>query len=295
MFMEVNSMLIEKLLNTFLDLLDHSPIDGSCPFNSMDGKENYESNIMFVFRRFKAAEYHYENVCSLLNVEMESIDKYDSINYETIKENIEFKLNAKVSRIDIRYSNEFIAFLSAIRSGIDFMSTIMIRHLKGVTGDSITTLLRLNQKKENQILNLITVNNIWLLFIRDYRDKLIHNYNQVYYIGSEYLNRSGVTSKVFYPVLVSSEIPNFELDTRRSRQLVSVENKFQRYENSYEIKIDDVVIERKVEIKIEPEEGYEPIQYFMKTQCEKYLSLFSEMLNTLIDIKLNIIDLEAKI
>lgn len=292
--MEANSMMIEELLNSFLVLLDSSTIDGHCPFNNIDDKEYYESNVMFIFRRLKAAEYHYENVCTLLREEVEAIDKYNSLSEEMEKEKNELKLKAKVSRIDLRYSNEFIAFLSAIRSGIDFMSSIMIRHLKGVTGDSISTLLRLNQTKENQILNLIMTNNDWLLFIREYRDKLIHNYNQIYYIGSEYLNRNGVSNKTFYPVLVSSVIPKFELDTRKSRQLISVEDKFKRSESSYEVKFNDVVIERKIEIQIAPEDGYESIQDFMKAQCDKYSSLFSGMLNTLIDIKLNIIDLDAK-
>jgi len=91
-----------------------------------------------------------------------------------LPENIKHSFAGKISKIDTKYSNEFIAFLSAIRSGIDFMSKMMIRHINGVYGDSVTTLLRVVKTSRCKLIDIIKENEEWLYFIREYRDRLIH-------------------------------------------------------------------------------------------------------------------------
>ncbi len=285
-------MSVEDKLDKILALLDSAPMDDQHPFRSEAQKEKYESNLMFVYRRYQAAIFYSKTIMAMIEMENEAIKKYSEDDEAILDQGSTVELIQKEILMDNRYSYQFIAFISAIKSGVDFLSKIMIRHMQGLTGDSVKTLLRLVDKKQCRLLDVIRQNKDWLEFVSEYRNRLIHNYNQVYYIGSEYVKSGSCTTLIIYPVLVPKDLPRFELDTRRSRLEDNIEQKITRIERVSEVIIGDN-IERKSDIIVLPSDAYIPIEEFCKEQCHKYESLFEESLDALAEIELRKITVNA--
>ncbi len=280
-----------KLLNEILEIIDNASIENDIPFQSNNDKGIYESNLMFIYRRAEAAKYHLSNVHDIINEEKNK-ELPDLKDIKTKYSSSSIKASISISRHNGEVSHEFVAFLSAIRSGLDFMSKCMIRHIKGVQGDSLKTLLKLKDKKSNELLKLIKENEDWLVFLRGYRDALIHNFNQVYHVKSTKTREYGQSNNVFYPIVVSKEIPKFEPDTRKYRSLFNIENKFDSFEWTYEVSSSSgKTTETKREVK--PSKGYVEIEKFMEEQYNNYNDLFNKFLETLKEIDLKIIELKT--
>jgi len=283
-------MKLKEALDEIFELLDTTVSGKDTPFKNDKDKRIYESNLMFIYRRGEAANYHISSVKKQITIqEKRELPIFDDLKSKKNFNNI--KANASVSSLSTEISNEFIAFLSAIRSGLDFMSKFMIRHIKGVQGDSLKTLLKLNKNNSNKLLLLIKQNEDWLIFLREYRNALIHNFNQVYHMKAMSVLEYGQSGKYIYPVVVSEGVPKFELDTREHRSLFDVEEKYQVTEMKMEFtNSSGKTVEIKREIK--PANGHIEIREFMENQYKKYIQLFCSFLTALKEIDLKIIELK---
>ena len=147
--------------------------------------------------------------------------------------------------------------------------------------------MKLNKNNSNKLLLLINQNEDWLKFLREYRDALIHNFNQVYHMKSMSILEYGQSKKYIYPIVVPEGVPKFELDTRKHRSLFEIEAKYQILETKIEFSgSSGKTVEVKREIK--PSNGHIEIREFMENQYKRYIQLFCSFLATLKEINLQI-------
>jgi hypothetical protein len=187
---------------------------------------------MFMFRTYQAARYHTDNVSRLLEKDRAQAEKLlDSVGHpatdlpDEIPPEMARKLSAATVRASIvqdalPYAFELSAFLQALRSSLDFLATVCIRHLSDKSRDSVATLLGLATKgASGPIVDQVAQHLEWLTQLRDYRDRLVHRLLLQPRVGAEAASSGGRRRVVHYPVVVPKATPQFIPDTREARML----------------------------------------------------------------------------
>ena len=258
-------------------------------FPDVEAKENYESRVMFAYRRLSAAKHHLNNVLTQTqseNTELKGeIERTTAINKKFVKKRVQlsadsFSAASSLLQQNPYYSHELIAFLSALRSGLDFIAQIAAKHIKGVQADSISTFVKDKKKRPtNDFYDLFDSHKEWILELRKYRDKVIHGFNILAPSGYEIHHKAGQSRGTQYPVLVPSSAPLFALDTRRSRDATDrLPNAVMMTGETREFKSGTDVL-TDFEVEYLPGAGYIPIEEFMKNHIQSYETFFAAFLD----------------
>ncbi len=194
------------------------------------------------------------------------------------------------------YGYELSSFLVDIKTALDFLATMGSFHLKGVSADSIKTLIRLVEKgKESHLLSVISNWLEWLIAIRDYRHKLVHRL--VLKPDSGFFVRQIIEKSVKcrYPVVIPKKTPSFVYDTRLSRLsklhrdnetlkglMVESGEAWASLENGSKVLLNS-------KTNVVPAPGFIAIEVFMKTHLDNFKSFLIEFLQKLKDFDLEII------
>jgi hypothetical protein len=84
---------------------------------------------MYVFRKYKAAQYHLHNVTRHLK---EEGDKNIFKKEDRVRLKKALKVTGTIEVTANHYVYELSAFLEAMKSTIDFLATVVSVHLKGI-------------------------------------------------------------------------------------------------------------------------------------------------------------------
>ena len=248
-------------MDEYFKKLDKVPLFPSSKFKNDEEKEHYETQLMFAFRKYQAAQYHFKNVLKFL------------------KEDDVFKVSGTVELTANNYVYELSAFLEAIKSAIDFLATVTSSHFKGMSFDKISSLIKFVKKRRiNPIFNQIAVHFNWLSYIREYRHHLVHRL--LMNISKEYMTlKIGDSLKTFSrPIIVPEESPKYFPDTRRSRfHNIGSSDKFGSIEIRAQFENESVT----THVEYLAMEGYIPIDEFMENQLNKFGLFFKDMIDIL--------------
>lgn len=274
---------VAECLEALFERLDTAKLTPETILKSEGDREHYESILMFAFRKLQAARYHRQRVDELLAIqlsELAPLQNFTKTNGRTLKH---ASATARTSKSSNELAFELCAFFAAIRSGIDFLARASSLHLKGVQADSITTLLRLvNNGRTAPILTVIAQDAEWLLWIRDYRDYLVHRLVIHTTSGGLVQWKHGKAVTTPYPVVVPSTIPTNVPDTRHARAVDEPESRFTVATSEAVVTNPDGtthLIEHSV--RIEPADGYIRIESLMKRELSSFEDFFVRIVETL--------------
>ncbi len=282
---------INSSLDAILTELDKAQPDTANIFKNGADKELYETYLMCAYRRANAAKYHLSKVNELLTAAAaKAAEKAHIHNLENLHPKLTItKSTISVSETRLEYAYELVAFLTAIRSALDFLATVCSLHFKNLEADSIKTFIKLSsQGKSGPLLEEITKHIDWITFIRKYRDQMIHRVIIMPKGGWFSTASNGTITTTSYPVLVPAAPPKFALDTRRARMLDEEMGLPGIMETSTTISVTNAagkvsVLTQTVESDAAP--GYVHIEEFMNANLKSFEQLFSEILARLIELK----------
>lgn len=246
-------------------------------------REHYESLLMFAFRKLQAARYHRKRVDALMAehhnelVQMEAVSKPEEHKLKGLT------VKASFSRSRSELTFDLCAFFAAIRSGIDFLARTCAQHIKGVEADSVTTMLKLvNDGKTGPLLKIIADNAQWLVWLRDYRDYLVHRLVIQATSGGQIQWKEGKSTTTLYPIVVPADTPKHVPDTRRVRALDEPESRF-NVATSEAYFTDPEGNKHWIEhsVTMEPTEGYIRIEVLMERELVAFEALFISIVEAL--------------
>ncbi len=201
---------IFNVLNHLFERLDNAPITPEGMFSSEDKKERYETAFMYSFRKHQAACYHYENVQRFIEEARIKAQKLEGLKNTNIV--------MEVARTAEHYAYELSAFLEALKSSIDFLAIACSPYLTGIEIRSISTLMRLVQKKrKGPIFDEIIRNLDWIESLRSYRHHVVHRRIISTSNGYEKINLGGITKTIIHPIIIPKSPPPYVPDTRKIR------------------------------------------------------------------------------
>jgi hypothetical protein len=280
-------------LEAYLSTLDHAPLSAYTILESEDDKERYETFLMYSFRKYQAAQYHYTNIRRCL--EKDDVDHEEE--FKTFTEKVDDKDEKldrlyqhtavmKTSRSADHYVYELAAFLEALKSAVDFLARVCAFHLSGISLDSITTLMKLVKKgRSNSILAAVKNNIEWLEKLRDYRHHVVHRRIFSTSAGGEAHIVSGVARSVVYPVVIPESPPAYLPDTRASR-LHGDEILMNSEKSESWIMAEDG--RKKIldlSIKYTPASGYISLEEFARHHIGSFEKFFTEILKALMALQ----------
>ncbi len=237
---------------------------------------------MYSFRKFQAAQYHYNNVLNFLrnfknkkgvNIKAELLKNYHEPKGYTIRSTTTTEISSN------HYVYELSACLEAILSAIDFLASACKVHLKGIKLDSVTSLIRLVRKgKCGPILNKVKKHLIWLENIRSYRHHLVHRILFTLSSVRKSQHIGDIESNVILPVVVPRMPPKYFPDTRRSRIIKDFPGlKIPYIETT--ITIDNTIID--YELEYPTTDDYISIEEFMKENLNSFKKYFADVIKEL--------------
>ena len=294
---------ISDNLDRYFSSLDDAPTGSSAIFTNERAKQRYETLLSFALNKLHSAEYHRRNIVSFIENEDTEREEAASQLKERAEEleasplqNTEFKYTSRFSADE--YGYELAAFLVDLKTGLDFLATIIAYHLRGVEADSIQTLIKLVEKgKTSPVLEVVSKWLDWLIDLRDYRHHLAHRL--VIKSKSGFIvHRVGThRPRTRLPVVVPERSPNFVFDTRMTRLrdmhldddppigLVLGEG---RGTVTLDDGSEEVIF---AELDALPSPGYVAIEDFMHSHLNNFRLFFIELLSTLETFDLEVIDL----
>ena len=231
---------------------------------------------MYVFRKYQAVQYHFQNVIRYLKEEEDDVVfvKGDGV---VIKKNVDVIDTIKLPANHFVY--ELSAFLEAMKSAIDFLATVVSLHLKGKQFDNISSLMKLVEKgRIIPIFDQIKIHFDWLSEIREYRHHLVHRL--IINISQEYktLKMSEALKTYKRPIVVPEKSPKYLPDTRMSRMYNTDSSKqFIQIETTTRFGKESV----RTHFEYLPIRGYIPIYKFMEKQLVKFRHFFKDTINIL--------------
>lgn len=276
----------EFLLKKLLQAIDAAPLgDSNSFFKKLDDKEFYETQIMFAVRKRHTAKYHCENVARLHAASKKS----GQSQLKAAAMNADLKIGslkstATVTKYTGAYGNELVAFLTALRSGLDFLTVAACRSIPGVKAHSVKTLMNMADKESvDPVIAVVKAHIGWLKSLRGYRDEVIHRLVIQAPADGWKLSQKGKPSVSVLPVVVPKATPNLTYDTRRSRMMeTELPSGLMEIEKSALITYPDgteEVIDHSVAYS--PTPGYLPIEEFMQKHLTSYDLFLEEMLKVL--------------
>ncbi|XDD53064.1 hypothetical protein AB3N62_11270 [Leptospira sp. WS4.C2] len=281
-----------KIINTLLEQLD---LSGSEMFDRVIKKDEYESEVMYIFRRYSAGNHHLENISNKIKAELSEMKEIAEMNFisDTDTHLISIKSYSekrKILKNESFYSHELIAFLSAIRSGIDFIAKLSINHIRGLEGDSISVIIRqISKGVNNPILEIYSDKKEWILELREYRDRLIHKFNLLIQSGYEIHKYQEKEQRVFYPVLIPKFLPKKMLDTRKYRANLDTLLNVRSFSEESRIHKDGKNVLDSFKVNYLPDKDYINIEDFMQYHLSMYQKLAESLFNWIIKNKFKLL------
>lgn len=146
----------DESLSALLGALDTAPAASGEPFlKKAEDKEYYETIVMFAVRKRESASYHLESVRRRLATDVATHEsKSESVVALVSKDTTVIRSQSAEFAFD--YIHELSAFLSAIRSGLDFIAKIAARNLPGTTASSVKTLMDMSDKGQTSPILSVT-------------------------------------------------------------------------------------------------------------------------------------------
>lgn len=237
---------------------------------------------MYVFRKYQAVQYHFQNVLRYLK---EEEDNVVFMKEDTVIVNKKINVTGTIELSANHYVYELSAFLEAMKSAIDFLATVVSLQLKGKKFDKISSLMKLVEKgRIIPIFDQIKSHFNWLSEIREYRHHLVHrlmiNISQKY----KTLKISDSLKTYKRPIVVPEKSPKFFPDTRISRMhIMDSSKKFGQMEIKTRFGNKSV----RTHFEYLPIRGYIPIKEFMGKQLGKFSHFFKNIIDilTVLDFK----------
>jgi hypothetical protein len=230
---------VDAALSLLLGALDQAGFAPATLFKDFDHKQRYESLLTFARRRLSAALYHRERMDAAVAEEAEAMAARAAAGASGLEAKAESPLLTAASASLTSFGTheaaiyELGALLGAIRSGIDFLATAGIMHLKGHDGDSISRMLSWrSQGLSAPTLNAIDPHAEWLRELRDYRDHLVHKLAITAPSGFGVAIKGGSTATALVPLIIPSITPRYLPDTRYARMVYAGERPFGIVEKS---------------------------------------------------------------
>ena len=231
---------------------------------------------MYVFRKYQAVQYHFQNVIRYLKEEEDDI-VFVKGNGVVIKKNVDVIDTIKLPAN--HYVYELSAFLEAMKSAIDFLATVVSLHLTGKQFDKISSLMKLVEKgRIIPLFDQIKSHFNWLSEIKEYRHHLVHRL--IINISQEYktLKMSDSLKTYKRPIVVPEKSPKYLPDTRMSRMYDTDSSKqFVQIETKTKFSNESV----RTHFEYLPIRGYIPINKFMEKQLGKFRHFFKDTINIL--------------
>lgn len=272
------------LFNSHFDDLDKAIVSPQSIFAEDTHKVPYESLLMYALRKYEAATYHVERVKALIEEEKNLISSGEKA-ISSIGATQQSTVNFRQSQTVDAYIYELSAFLSALKSAIDFLAEACSSYLPGiVTNHSISPLLKCSKKNHSgPIFDAIRQNEEWLRSLREYRDNLLHRMVPSARNGFHIEKYNTQIAKVYLPVLVPEKTPDFKAYTRstRTRKQIMQNNELDLFilERSLSKITHPDGTEEIIHFSLDavPVEGYKPIDEFMEKQLQCLQDFFSQI------------------
>jgi len=202
---------IDKLDQYFV-LMDAATVGEQSVFANNQAKEWHESILTYAMRKYRAASYHLENVTRLI-VERRADSPCTDILDDVAFPHDKIVEASVICRYDAdTFIYELAAFLEAIKSSLDFLATASCVYLRGVTADSIRTLIRLAENPQDNRRGIgfeATKRHLaWLKQLRDYRHHLVHRMVICTSAGHEVHRKGAIVRAIQHPVVVPESTPS---------------------------------------------------------------------------------------
>lgn len=284
-----NDDIIYSILDKHLNLMDEEAIQKDSIFLKVDDKVKYETYLMYSFRKYKAAEYHYNNVIRFREEDKKSysneINKLKELPNSKIPGTKGINKVIKRTSSSNHYIYEISAFLAAIRSCIDFVAIVTSMYLSGMEGiSSVTPILKkINNSGFNcSIFECYKRHTDWILLLRKYRDKLIHYLTLTAQSGYEHHIRDEKEKLVIYPVVICTNIRDLPIsgflpDTRK-KIFYEDHDILDMQRSEISISRDGKEELQEFEIKYCAPTGYMEVSEFLAEHLEGYKEFFSDII-----------------
>ncbi len=269
-----------KALEQVFKQLDIEKADREHPiFKKTEDKEHYETRLMFAVRKRQAAKYHMDNMVeSLARVAARAKEQAAASKKKKLGPAAKFTMSATRPSNDC--AHELVAFLAALRSGLDFLTMAASRSLPGTTAHSIHTLMKMAGKGQSApVLAVVAKHLAWLTQLKDYRDEVVHRLVVQQPVTGWKVSHNGKSSTAILPVVVPKSIPKLILDTRRSRMMdAELPLGLDMYESTGAVTYADGT-EKIFEhtIRYSPADGYMPIDKFMRDHLKAYDAFLNDV------------------
>ena len=283
--MKHEKSIISETLDNYFKKLDDAQITQNGMFPSENEKEKYETFLMYAFRKYRAAIYHYENVKRFIETdEAEATDfKLANIQPKEDKKYPTLKSVMKISWTADHYVYELSAFLEALKSSVDFLATVCCFHLSDIKCDSIRRLI--NHVKEGRtgpIFDKVEKYHEWLEKLRKYRNYVVHRLILSTSSGHETRVIKNVSKTVRYPILIPESPPSYVPDTRMKRAMEEELMGLASSESELRFKSldgrEEIVI---YSFSYYPSTGFVYIEDFLESHLNKFEGFFMEIIYTL--------------
>ncbi len=283
---------VRKAFEEHLHNLDKAPIGQDAVFENQHNRERYESLITFTFHKLLAAKYHLEQVEALLQSERSALDRF-AAQTESESESVPavvkpYKISLTASRLqeEPAFGYELVAFVAAIKTGLDFLATAAAIHFKGLKCDSIKLFIRRSEQNNiDPFSSCVSRHMDWIKNIRDYRHHLLHRLIVRPQSGGRISVSGGKSAKVIYPVVVPTKTPRGCLDTRRIRSFEAALDDVQRIDisESYAcVEYPDGRTETLIhEIGATPARGHDRVEDFMHRHIVAFAEFFQDAITSL--------------
>ncbi len=282
---------ISDMIDAYFTTLDEVPFSPCTIFASQESKEKYETYLMYAFRKYQAARYHYDNIRSHMAKDYDKISTDIKGRSRTSSENSRYHISTRimVRRGADHYAYELSAFLEALKSGVDFLSIVCGFHLSGISVRSVSTLMRLVRNGlRDSFFTVVGKNLDWLEKLRDYRHHVVHRRIFSVSIGGEEHTAGGATWAVAHPLVIPEHPPVYVPDTRVSRE--SDEDMLPDYDESEEWNMTTDKGKRSVDFSVQyaPSWGYVLLEDFVQYHIESFEKFFNGVVQALISLQFKV-------
>lgn len=276
----------EEALEHLFKALDGALMGADQPIlRKVSDKEHYETRLMFAVRRRQAARHHQDNVERMLAAASKATAKQMSAaNKSQKRKSKPSSYSMSLVSSSGEYIYELVAFLAALRSGLDFLAMVAARSLPGVSTHSIHTLMKMAENgQQGAVIAVVKEHHDWLRGLKDYRDEVIHRLVIQAPTAGWLISHNGKTSEAILPLVVPRVTPKFTIDTRLSRFMeeevpIGLAKSESLSTATFEGGAEKVLDHK---ISYQPTDDYVPIQIFMVEHLAAYDAFLADMFQAL--------------
>lgn len=168
---------LKNLLIEYLQGMDRTNPGPNNIFKTEQSKIDLETKVWHCFHKLEAASYHSERVKDIsqeVRQELNSLSDWGR-DKEANQAKIQFRTEYQVQARDTRILFEIEAFLTASRSALDFIASVISRYIRGTNFDRFKKAVEILKSSSGPISGV--VQHAWIDWAKDlinYRDHLIH-------------------------------------------------------------------------------------------------------------------------